>query len=475
MSKKWTPDAEQLLGVRWLVQHQEAALFLSPGSGKTSITYAAITILKKEKLFNGALVIAPLRPATMTWPNEQQEWTDFHGLDVVVLHGKYKDKLAEERHDVYIINYEAIQWLVTKHIKNLLAKKWIDIIVFDELTKMKNASRKAMRRKLLLPWLPRFERRWGLTGSPAANGLINIFGQVNVLDLGKAFGVYVTHFRNQFFNPVGMWGWVLKEGAESLIYDRLRPLALRTELGKGVKIPELRMNDIRVDLPTHARRAYEEMEAEMLTILNDDTVAAGSASAVYGKCCQIASGAVFKSLVDPVTGEALHKGGSREWHAVHEEKLDALEELIEEIQGQQILVAYWYRHSLERLQKRFGKDMPYIGSGVSIKRAKEIEAEWNAGNIPILFGHPASISHGVNFQESSAYNVCWFDLTPDQELFDQFNRRLCRRGNKAPHVFVHRIVATRTVEAWGILPSLSRKEKTQNNLFIALRKLARKV
>jgi SNF2 family DNA or RNA helicase len=368
-----------------------------------------------------------------------------------------------------------LPWLINSgHIQRLLKLKWVSVLVFDELTKMKNASKKAQRRKLLLPWLPRFERRWGLTGSPASNGLINLFGQINVLDLGAAFGPYITHYRNQFFNPVGMWGWVLKEGADELIYARIKPVALRMTLGSGVVLPELRTDDIIVELPAAARKAYDEMEDELVTILGDDRVTAGSASAVYGKCCQLASGAVFKSAVDPVTGEALGKpGGAREWHAVHDEKLDALEELIEELQGQQVLIAYWYRHSLERLQERLGKKTPYIGSGVSIKEARSIEEKWNAGKISILLGHPASIAHGLNLQGSNAHHVVWYDLTPDHELYDQLNRRLRRRGNKAKAVYVHHIVARQTVDAWGILPSLRRKEKGQARLFDALRQIVK--
>lgn len=458
-----------------MIGREAAALFLDPGAGKTSITYAAIKVLKQQNLFRGAVVIAPLRPATSTWPSEQQEWTDFHGIDVAVLHGKRKDALAQERHDVYVLNYEGLAWFIKSgHLKKLLRKKWVCTLVFDELTKMKNASKKAERRKLLVPYLHLFARRWGLTGSPASNGLINLFGQVNVLDLGAAFGQYITHYRAMFFTPVGMWGWALKEGAEDLIYARLKSLALRTTLGSGVKVPEVRYIDILVDLPDSARKAYDDMEDEMLTILNDDTVTAGSASAVYGKCWQIASGAVFKSQIDAITGEPLAKGGgAREWHAVHDAKLDALEELLEEVQGQQVLVAYWFQHDLARLQARFGKNTPYIGSGVSVKSAQAHEARWNAGEIPLMFGHPMSMAHGLNFQKSNAHHVVFFSVMPDFELYDQFIRRLRRRGNKSRFVYVHHLIARKTVDAWGIMPSLRRKDKTQGKLFDALRVTAK--
>lgn len=482
-AKLWTPDAEQLAGVRWLVSHDAAGLFLDPGAGKTSISYAAIKVLKNKGLFRGALVVAPLRPATSTWPAEQQDWIDFHDISVAVLHGKDKDKMVQERHDVYVVNYEGLTWLINAgHLKNMLRKKWLCTLVFDELTRMKNAKKKKAKnstatsgRKLLIQYLHLFERRWGLTGSPAANGLLHLFGMVYVLDLGAAFGQYISHYRAMFFNPVGMWSWVLKEGAADLIYDRLKPLALRMALGKGVKLPDVRSTDIVVDIPDAARTAYDEIEDQMLTILNDDTITAGSASAVYGKCWQIAGGAVFKSRVDPITGEPLTIGGAREWHHIHDAKLDALEELLEEIQGQQVLVAYWFEHDLERLKKHFGKDIPHIGKGVSVKKAKKYEAAWNAGELPLMFGHPMSMAHGLNFQKSNAHHIIFFSVSPDFELYDQFIRRLRRRGNKSKYVYVHHILARRTVETWGIMPSLRRKDVGQTKLFDALRAAAKMI
>lgn len=455
------------------MERAAAALFLDPGLGKTSITYAAILSLKRAGVFEGAIVLAPLRPATQTWPSEAREWVEFNELDVVVLHGKHKDALVSERHDVYVLNYEGLAWLINNgHLKRLLANRWVDTLVFDELSKMKNASKKAVRRKLLWSYLPRFSRRWGLTGSPASNGLMNLFGQVNVLDLGAAFGPYITHFRNMFFTPVSEWKWALKEGAEDLIYRRIAPLALRMAAEDYITMPQELLHDIKIELPPEARAAYDDMEDQMLTIIDNELLSAGSAGAVYGKCCQIATGAVYKANVDPVTGEP-RAGGKREWYNMHDEKLDALEDLIDELQGQQILVGYGYGHDIEKIKHRFGKDVPHIGSGVSVKQAQRWEAAWNAGDIPFMFGHPASMGHGLNLQKGHARHIGWYTLTPDFELYDQFNRRLRRRGNEASHVTIHRFIAARTVEAWGVAPSLGRKFRTQDGMFKALVELAR--
>jgi len=473
-AEPWTPDAEQLAGVKWLVERSAAALLLDPGAGKTSITYAAAALLKKKKMLHGLLVVAPLRPATQTWPAERDKWLDFNHLSVCVLHGKYKDQLAAQRHDVYVINYEGLDWLINSGtLAELLRKKWIDVLVFDELTKMKNASKKAMRRKLLTPYLHRFARRWGLTGSPASSGLMNLFGQIGILDMGRCFGPYITHFRFKFFTQISEYKYVMKPGAEDLIYETIKPVALRLELPPSVKLPAFRENDIYIELPPAARRIYDEMEQEMLAILDKEVLSAPTAGAVYGKCCQLASGAVFLSNIDPVTGEPLRN--KREWREVHEEKLDAVEDLIDELQGQQLLLAYWYEHDLERLLERLGKDTPYIGAGVSIKKAQAYEAAWNAKELPLLLGHPSSMGHGLNLQYSNARHVGWYTVTPDYELYDQYNRRLRRRGNKANTVTAHRFIAKGTVEAWGNMRALQRKAGEQTDLFNALRIYAKTI
>ncbi len=221
------------------------------------------------------------------------------------------------------------------------------------------------------------------------------------------------------------------------------------------------------DLPPKVRSLYDTMEEELVVLMESgETLSAPSAAVVRGKLRQIAGGAVFRNVYDPVTGVPLRTKGN-EWVLMHDEKLDALEDLLDELQGQQLLVAYDYQHDLERILARFGKDIPYIGGGVSKKRAIEIEAAWNAGEIPWMLGHPQSVGHGLNFQGSHAHHVAWFTLTDDYELYDQFIKRLLRSGNKAARLFVYHFVARNTVDA-AIVNNLRRKERGQQALFDAV-------
>lgn len=456
-----------LRAVKWLLEHAAAALFLDPGLRKTSITYAALKVLKNEGLLEGALVVAPKRVMQLVWPAEQQKWKEFHDLSVVVLHGKHKAFLAAQRHDVYVINYEGLRWLCSSGaLTKMLRNRQVDTIVFDELTKMKHT--RTARFKYLEKFLPRFRRRWGLTGSPAANGLMGLFGQVYALDLGAAFGPYITHFRTQFFAPVGEWGWRLQEGAEQLIYARVKPLALRMAGKDYLQLPQLLPPIIlKYDLPKPVRKLYDELEDELVALLDSgEPLSAPGAGVLTSKLQQVAGGAVFRNLVHPVTGQRL-RTADEPWVWLHDEKLDALEELVDELQGQQLLVAYWFKHDLQRLQERFGKDVPYIGGGVSDKRAQQVERAWNAGTLPLLAAQPASVGHGLNFQGSNAHHVAWFTLRGDYELYDQFIRRLLRSGNKAARLFVYHLVGRQTVDE-AAAHSLQRRHKGQEEFFDAI-------
>lgn len=476
----WKPPAYQRRAVKFLLEHGAAALFLDPGLGKTSVTLAACKILLKEGVMKGAVVVAPLRPAKTTWGKEAAKWVDFEGLDVVVLHGPSKERLVREKHDVYVVNYEGLAWLfsfvqvgkvqkavITEAGKALMSH--VDTLVWDELSKMKHPN--TLRYKLVKPWLGKFARRWGLTGSPAGNGLLDLFGQCYVLDEGNALGPYISHYKAAYFLPVDKMGytWRIKEGAEAAIQAKLRPLALRMEAEEYTKLPLQLDHVIKFDLPSGVRKQYEDLETEFLTLAENQLVTAANAASASGKCRQVCSGALYLPLTDPVTGEAL--GGPRKWAELHTESVDILAELVEELQGQQVLVAYDFQHDLARLLKRF-PNTPFIGGGVSGQRGAEIEEAWNKGGIDLLFGHPASIGHGLNLQESNAHHIVWFTLTWDFELYDQFNRRLRRQGNSSQHLHVHHIVARDTVNE-SVLYALRRKNRTQKMLLDALKTRAR--
>lgn len=481
-SAPWNPHAYQKKAVKFLVEHAAGALLLDPGLGKTSITMAAIKLLKKKGLINKVLIIAPLRVCHSVWPVEAEKWTDFNGLRVVALHGPNKDKLLESEADIYVINHEGLEWLLqmvktrTKSGKTKIdvdRRRWkkfgFDTLVIDELSRFKNSGTNQFKALKLI--IDMFGRRWGLTGSPAANGLENLFSQCYLLDQGNALGKYITHFRAKYFvpNPKVPFAWILQAGAEEKIYERLHPLALRMAANDYLDMPTLINNNIKVELPEKARRVYDELEDELITKLDEGTIVASNAGVASMKCRQVANGGIY---LDPDVQALIRLPKSRrEWVNLHTEKVDALADLIDELQGSPLLVAYDFAHDLDRLQTRLGREVPYIGGGVSTKRAAELERDWNSGKLPVLLGHPQSIAFGLNLQEVG-HHVAWHSLTWDFEIYDQFIRRVLRQGNKSKKVFVHHLIASGTVDEI-MMSALRSKNRGQQAFFEGLKNLSK--
>lgn len=486
VSKPWTPHGYQKRTMKFMLERACAALLLDPGMGKTSCVYGAVKVLMKRGLSTKTLVIAPLRPCWLVWPAEQEKWTDFKGLRVEVLHGPHKDEALARDADIYVINPEGLEWLfgcsivrapyinkdgVEKvHVKikwdfKRFKKFGFDTLVIDELTMFKHP--KSLRFRILKPMLRFFARRWGLTGTFAPNGLVDLFGQCYVLDMGNALGPFITHFQNQFFDKsFDGFSFVLREGAEEKIYERVRPLALRMEARDYLELPEEVPSTIWIDLPPKIRTMYDELEKSFITMLDDGSyVTAANAAAKATKLRQIACGGIYKKFdsdgMPLQVTEAVN---------LHSEKTNALRELVDGCNGKPVLVAYEFHHDLDRLLKEFGKNMPVIGAGVSMARCKEIEREWNLGRLGMLLGQPAAMGHGLNLQVACD-RVVWHSLTWNLELFDQYNDRVLRQGNTSKRVFVDRIVARNTVEEAVIL-SLSGKDRTQQALLKALKTYA---
>lgn len=437
----------QKRGVKFLLSHGAAALLLDPGMGKTSIVLKALAALKKAKTNRKTLIIAPLRVAQLVWPDEPNEWSDLAHLKVVVLHGKHKEYNLETEADVYVINPEGLPWLLTGSSKGTTVdlRRWksfgFDTLVIDELTKFKHTS--GLRFKLLKQVLKTFQRRWGLTGTPAPNGLIDLFGQMYVLDLGNALGQYISHYRMKYFiNPDQQgWKWILQTGAAERIYAAIKPLAMRASAEDHLELPEIVPLKVFIDLPPKVRDLYDELEDEMIAQIENKEVVASNAAAASTKCRQIANGAVYvdDDLVSRVAGK------KREVLALHDLKVEALKDLVEELNGAPVFVAYEFNHDIARLRKAFPQAV-FMCDAKTQEKAKAIEDSWNAGEIPVLFGHPASVGHGLNMQKGSAQHVVWFSMFWDLELYDQFIRRVRRQGNKSARVFVHHIIARDTVD-----------------------------
>lgn len=448
----WLPHDYQKEAIRFIITHSCAGILLDPGLGKTSICYGAYKVLRSRSLVRRVLVVSPLRPATSVWPGEQDKWDDFRGIKVSVLHGPKKE-LDFGRADIEVINPEGLPWLLHKAA---LKKEWPwDMLIVDESTRFKHPS--TLRFKLLKTVLSRFARRYIMTGSPAPNGLLDLFGQIYILDLGNALGRYITHYRRKYFDQSGFGGysWSPKEKAASQIEEQIRPLVIRMAGEDYLKLPPLIYNTVKVELPPKAMMTYREMETILMTQVKNEEIIASSSAVATLKCRQIANGGIFNEN---------HEGID-----IHTAKSDAVGELVEELAGKPALIAYEFAHDLRRLQAIF-PEAPHLGGGVSSRQQRSIEDRWNAGVLPVLLAQPQSVAHGLNLQGVGAA-VIWHSLTWNLEDYEQLIRRVWRQGQK-DRVVVHHVVAKDTVDE-VVLKTVMKKDKTQRDLLGNLKEYLR--
>jgi len=318
-----------------------------------------------------------------------------------------------------------------------------------------------MRFKAFKKWLGCFPRRWGLTGSPASNGLIDLFGQVYVLDKGRRLGQYITHYRYQYFYPTGFGGYqyALQDGAEKRIYKKLKDLALSMKAEDHLDLPQLVERDIYVTLPSKAGTLYRQIEEDFFALYDKDVVVAANAAVASGKCRQVASGGIYVE----------RSNKKRVTRFIHNEKTEALVDLVDELQGAPLLVGYEFQHDLERIREALGKNTPAISGSMGDRELIRVVDKWNDGKIPVLCAHPAAAGHGLNLQGSSCSHVCWYSPTWDFELYDQFIRRVWRQGTKASRTIVHRIIAHNTLDE-VVIKALRSKQRRQDALMSALKK-----
>lgn len=444
---RFEPHAYQRHAIEHVLEHPAAALFLDMGLGKTVITLTALTELLHDRFeVSKVLVIAPKRVAEDTWTREAVKWDHTRYLRVSTVLGTERQRLAALREpaDIYAINRENVEWLVAHY-----GRRWpFDMVVIDELSSFK--SPKARRFRALRRVRPLVRRIVGLTGTPAPNGLLDLWAQVYLLDQGERLGKTVTGYRTRYFEPSRYIAggrpvaWTPVPGAEEAIYERLSDICLSMRAEDWLELPERIDNLIPVRLPAPAREAYERLERDYVLTYPDAAVVAASAAALTGKLLQLANGAVYDE----------HRG-VRE---LHEAKLDALQDVIEAANGKPVLVYYAYRHDLDRLRRRFPQAR-------ELRTADDIEA-WNSGQVPMLLVHPASAGHGLNLQDGGHIAV-WFGLTWSLELYQQANARLYRQG-QMERVIVHHLVAEGTVDE-DIMRVLTGKTFTQDALLEALK------
>jgi SNF2 family DNA or RNA helicase len=391
------------------------------------------------------LVIAPLRVARSTWPDEIAKWDHLNDLTYSVAVGTEKERLEALRKNVeiVIINRENVDWLVNKSGYRFN----FDMIVIDELSSFKSYS--AKRFKALLKVRPYVERIVGLTGTPSSNGLMDLWAEYRLLDFGERLGRYITRYRLKYFTPdkrsaTVIFSYKLLPGAEDEIYNAISDITISMKAKDYLKMPDLIINEVTVDLDPSERRTYETLRKEMVVQISEqEEIDAVNAASLSGKLLQMANGAVYDE--------------DKRVLKIHEKKLDALEDLIEAANGKPVLIAYWYKHDLERIKERFNVR--------EILNDQDIR-DWNNGKIDVAVIHPASAGHGLNLQQGGS-TMIWFGLTWSLELYEQANARLYRQGQNET-VVIHHIITKGTIDEDVIL-ALRRKEKMQSALIDAVK------
>ena len=443
---KYNPHNYQAYATDFILDHPEAAVFLDMGLGKSVITLTALLDLCLDRFeISKVLVIAPLRVARDTWSTEIHKWDHLKPFTYSVVVGTVAERkaaLAKKAH-IYLINRENVSWLV----EDSGFPFDFDMVVIDELSSFK--SYQAKRFRSLLKVRPKVKRIVGLTGTPSSNGLMDLWAEFRVLDLGKRLGRFITHYRNTYFQPDKRNGMVIYSykplpGAEDAIYSQISDMTISMKAVDHLNMPECIINEVRVSLSEEERQKYDTLRDNLILSIGDSDIDAANAASLSNKLSQMANGAVY--------------GDEKSVHHIHDHKLDALEDLIEAANGKPVLVAYWFKHDLERIQKRFKVR--------EIKTSKDI-ADWNDGKISVAVIHPASAGHGLNLQAGGS-TLIWFGLTWSLELYQQTNARLWRQGQKSATVVIHHIIAENTIDEL-ILKALHKKEKSQNALIDAVR------
>lgn len=438
-----------------IMNNEYCALFLDCGLGKTVTTLTAIKELLDNCIISNALVIAPKKVTQVTWSDEIKNWKHLQGLTISVIDGtaKQRREAMAAKADIYAVSRDNIVWLV---LECGGVKLPYDMVVIDELSSFKNhASKRFRAMRKVRKFIPRVV---GLTGTPAPNGLIDLFAQMYLIDEGQRLGKTVTEYRDRFFRPGKRNGDIVytyelkapQDETEQQISDLISDITISMTAEDYLKMPDKIMLYEYVDLAPKVLAVYREFEKEqILELINsDEPISAASAAALSNKLQQFANGAIYDA--------------ERNVKDLHDEKLDKLEELVEAANGEPVLIAYSYKHDFERIMQKLKAYKP-----VKLEKPEQV-AGWNAGKIPVLVTHPASAGHGLNLQKGG-HNIIWFSSTWSLELYQQFNARLYRQGQGKP-VTIHHIVTRGTIDE-KIIKSLEGKRETQDGLMESIKEL----
>lgn len=442
---KYEPYEYQQYATRFIEKNEVAAVFLECGLGKSVITLTAIKHLIASGEVRRVLVVAPLRVAKNTWKDEIAKWDHLKGLTYAIAIGSVSERTSAllAAADITIINRENVEWLIEKSGVEFD----YDMVVIDELSSFKSHS--AKRFKALLRARSYVSRIVGLTGTPSSNGLMDLWAEFRLLDMGERLGRYITRYRTNYFTPDKrnqqiVFSYKPLPGAEERIYEKISDITISMRAKDYLKLPALVMNTVKVEMDEKASAIYKQLKSDMIVDIHSTEIDAVNAAALSNKLIQMANGAVY--------------GEERKVLHIHDEKLNALEDLIESANGKPVLVAYWFKHDLERIKARFP-------DAREIKSTEDIHS-WNQRKISVGLIHPASAGHGLNLQAGGS-TLIWFGLTWSLELYEQAIGRLLRQG-QTETVVVHHIVTGGTLDE-RILKSIAKKEKTQDALIDAVK------
>lgn len=440
---KFIPHDYQKYAEEFIINNPACALMLDMGLGKTVITLTVIWILLFDYFeLSKVLVVAPLRVAQDTWSKECEKWDHLKGLKVSKILGTEKERRIAlvRKADIYIINRENVEWLCKNY------KFDFDMVVIDELSSFKSPT--AKRFKALRKIRPKVKRIVGLTGTPAPNSLMDLWSQINLLDMGERLGRFIGNYREQYFvpdkrNQQVIFSYKPREGAEEQIYNRISDICISMKACDYLKMPERIDNVIEVKMSEKEKSLYKKLENEMLLPFSDGDIDGVNAAALSNKLLQMANGAVYDEF------KAVKN--------IHSRKLDALEDLIESANGKPVLIFYSYKHDKERIRERF--EVTEISNSDDITK-------WNKGEIKVAIAHPASTGHGLNLQAGGS-TVIWFGLTWSLEFYQQANARLWRQGQKET-VVIHHIVSKGTIDE-EVMNALQKKQMGQDALINAVK------
>ena len=442
---RYVPHPYQEFAKEFMISNPLSALFLEMGLGKTITTLTAIDELLYDCFeIRKVLIIAPLRVANSTWPSEIKKWEHLKLLRYSIVTGNEAERIQalNIKAEIYIINRENVDWLVNK---SGVAMNF-DMLVIDELSSFKSYTSK--RFKSLLKIRPYFKRVVGLTGTPSSNGLMDLWAEFRILDFGKRLGRYITHYRNKYFVPDKRNGMIIysykpQEDAEQQIYEAINDITISMKSCDHLKLPELIMNEVEVVLENKEVERYQAFKKAMVMTIGEEEIDAVNAASLSNKLLQLANGSIYDE--------------EKNYHTVHDKKIEALEQLVEEANGKPVLIAYCFKADKERIEQRFNVR--------EIQSAGDIE-DWNKGEIQVGLIHPASAGHGLNLQQGGC-TLIWFGLTWSLELYQQTNARLYRQGQNQT-VVIHHIITTNTIDE-DVMKALKRKERTQEALMSAVK------